>query len=157
MVEELNKYEVILTHDCLCLQVIRNERPDGIMLSFGGQTALNCGVKLYHAGVFEQYNVRVLGTPVVAIEETEDRKKFSEKMTEIGEMVAPCEAVDSVEQVHELSHLVWSCDCTTGWWDGSSGGGDDGGGCYDSENDKDDEDDGDNRRGNGDEVNIDQN
>lgn len=79
-------------------EVIRNERPDGIMLSFGGQTALNCGVKLYHAGVFEQYNVRVLGTPVVAIEETEDRKKFSEKMTEIGEKVAPCEAVDSVEQ-----------------------------------------------------------
>lgn len=99
------------------MQVIRNERPDGILLSFGGQTALNCGVKLYHAGVFEQYNVRVLGTPVAAIEETEDRKKFSEKMTEIGEQVAPCEAVDSVEQVHELWHLVSSCDCTADWCD----------------------------------------
>lgn len=94
---------------CAVGQVIRNERPDGILLSFGGQTALNCGVSLYKSGIFSQYNVRVLGTSVLAIEETEDRKKFSEKMQEIGEKVAPCEAVDSVEQVgRHLVGLVFS-------------------------------------------------
>src|SRR5512146_2474692 len=53
-------------------QVIKKERPDGILLSFGGQTALNCGVELFRSGVFEKYNVKVLGTPVRAIMDTED-------------------------------------------------------------------------------------
>ena len=81
------------------LQVIKNERPDGILLSFGGQTGLNCGVALCKQGVFEMYNVRVLGTPVESIEWTEDRKIFAEKMLEINEHVTPSEAAYSAEQV----------------------------------------------------------
>ncbi|CAL8318155.1 unnamed protein product [Merluccius merluccius] len=79
-------------------QVIKNERPDGILLTFGGQTALNCGVELTKLGVLEKYSVRVLGTPVSSIEMTEDRKVFVEKMEEINEHVAPSEAALSVEQ-----------------------------------------------------------
>ncbi|XP_030626460.1 multifunctional protein CAD isoform X2 [Chanos chanos] len=79
-------------------QVIKNERPDGVMLTFGGQTALNCGVELTKRGILEKYNVRVLGTPVASIEMTEDRKVFVEKMEEINEHVAPSEAALSVEQ-----------------------------------------------------------
>ncbi|NXG91374.1 PYR1 protein, partial [Stercorarius parasiticus] len=77
-------------------QVIRNERPDGVLLTFGGQTALNCGVELTKAGVLERYRVRVLGTPVASLEMTEDRKVFVEKMEEIGEHVAPSEAAACV-------------------------------------------------------------
>ncbi|XP_053565421.1 CAD protein isoform X2 [Bombina bombina] len=79
-------------------QVIKNERPDGVLLTFGGQTALNCGVELTKRGVLEKYNVRVLGTPVSSIEMTEDRKVFVEKMEEIEEHVAPSEAAFSLEQ-----------------------------------------------------------
>uniref|UniRef100_A0A667ZGX2 Multifunctional protein CAD n=1 Tax=Myripristis murdjan TaxID=586833 RepID=A0A667ZGX2_9TELE len=79
-------------------QVIKNERPDGVLLTFGGQTALNCGVELTKLGVLEKYKVRVLGTPVASIEMTEDRKIFVEKMEEINEHVAPSEAALSVEQ-----------------------------------------------------------
>lgn len=94
-------------------QVIRNERPDGVLLTFGGQTALNCGVELTKAGVLERYHVRVLGTPVASIEMTEDRKVFVEKMEEIGEHVAPSEAAASLEQVQE-----WD----GGWLWGRTGG-----------------------------------
>ncbi|NXG24771.1 PYR1 protein, partial [Grallaria varia] len=87
-------------------QVIRNERPDGVLLTFGGQTALNCGVELTKAGVLERYCVRVLGTPVTSIEMTEDRKVFVEKMEEIGEHVAPSEAAASLEQAQAAAeHL----------------------------------------------------
>ena len=79
--------------------MIKSERPDGILLTFGGQTALNCGVQLTNAGVLEEYNVRVLGTQVKSIEWTEDRKVFADKMEEINEHVAPSEAAYSVEQV----------------------------------------------------------
>uniref|UniRef100_A0A8C4S7Z4 Multifunctional protein CAD n=1 Tax=Erpetoichthys calabaricus TaxID=27687 RepID=A0A8C4S7Z4_ERPCA len=79
-------------------EVIKNERPDGILLAFGGQTALNCGVELTKKGVLKKYNVRVLGTPVAAIEMTEDRKVFVDKMEEINEHVAPSEAALSLEQ-----------------------------------------------------------
>ena len=65
-------------------RVIRKERPDGILLSFGGQTALNCGVELYNAGVLEKYGVEVLGTPVETIMDTEDRERFVERLDEIG-------------------------------------------------------------------------
>src|SRR3989338_11139515 len=58
-------------------QVIAKEKPDGILVTFGGQTALNCGVELHKRGVFEKYNVRVLGTPISAIIDTEDRKLFA--------------------------------------------------------------------------------
>ena len=64
-------------------KVIAREKPDGILLSFGGQTALNCGTELFRAGVFEKYNVRVLGTPVTAIMNTEDRELFVKKLDEI--------------------------------------------------------------------------
>lgn len=80
-------------------QVIRNERPDGVLLTFGGQTALNCGVELTKAGVLARYGVRVLGTPVETIELTEDRRAFASMMAEIGEHVAPSEAANSLEQV----------------------------------------------------------
>ncbi|KAM8953468.1 multifunctional protein CAD isoform 1-T1 [Pelodytes ibericus] len=90
-------YFLPLTHDYVT-QVIKNERPDGILLTFGGQTALNCGVELTKRGVLEKYQVRVLGTPVASIEMTEDRKVFVEKMEEIGEHVAPSEAAFSLEQ-----------------------------------------------------------
>src|SRR5262249_13102999 len=59
-------------------KIIAKERPDGILLSFGGQTALNCGIELYKGGVLENYNVRVLGTPISAIILTEDRQEFAE-------------------------------------------------------------------------------
>lgn len=79
--------------------MIKNERPDGVLLTFGGQTALNCGVELTKMGTLEKYKVKVLGTPVASIEMTEDRKIFVEKMEEINEHVAPSEAALSVEQV----------------------------------------------------------
>lgn len=65
-------------------EVIKKERPDGILLSFGGQTALNCGVELYQKGILEKYDVQVLGTPVQAIIDTEDREIFANKLHEIG-------------------------------------------------------------------------
>lgn len=83
----------------MTVKVIKNERPDGVLLAFGGQTALNCGVELNKNNILADYEVQVLGTPVASIEWTEDREVFAEKMREIGEKVAPCEAVYSVDQV----------------------------------------------------------
>jgi carbamoyl-phosphate synthase/aspartate carbamoyltransferase/dihydroorotase len=80
-------------------QVIESERPNGILLSFGGQTALNCGVKLQEEGVLEKYQLRILGTPVQSIINTEDRQIFSQKLSEIGEKCAPSEAAYSMEEV----------------------------------------------------------
>lgn len=79
-------------------RVIAKERPQGIMLAFGGQTALNCGVELQRAGILEKYGVRVLGTPVRAIEETEDRELFVKKLDEIGVKTIKSQAVESVEE-----------------------------------------------------------
>ncbi|XP_067841372.1 CAD protein [Heptranchias perlo] len=87
-------------------QVIMNERPDGILLTFGGQTALNCGVELRKRGVLEKYNVRVLGTPVSSIEMTEDRKIFVEKMAEINEYVVPSEAAFSLDQAQAAAERL---------------------------------------------------
>ena len=78
-------------------KVIRKERPDGIFLSFGGQTALNCGIKLYESGVLERYGVQVLGTPVQTIIDTEDRELFVRKLDEIGVKTIRSEACDSIE------------------------------------------------------------
>ena len=69
--------------------MIELERPDGILLNFGGQTALNCGIDLHKSNVLSDYGVRVLGTPVQVIINTEDRKIFAEKMQEVGYKVAP--------------------------------------------------------------------
>ena len=76
-------------------KVIEKERPDGIMLAFGGQTALNCGVALYKEGVLERYGVQVLGTPVQAIIDTEDRELFVEKLNEIDVKTIKSEAVEN--------------------------------------------------------------
>ncbi|ALD20624.1 carbamoyl-phosphate synthase (glutamine-hydrolyzing) large subunit [Hymenobacter sp. DG25A] len=78
-------------------EVIKKEQPDGILVAFGGQTALNCAVALYRAGVFEQYNVRVLGTPVQSIIDTEDRDIFKEKLAQIGVLSARSVAVTTLE------------------------------------------------------------
>lgn len=79
-------------------RVIQKERPDGILLSFGGQTALNCGVELYRSGVLEKYGVKVLGTPVQAIMDTEDRELFVEKLDEIDVKTIKSEACENIEQ-----------------------------------------------------------
>ena len=78
-------------------KVIEKERPDGILLSFGGQTALNCGVELFKSGVLERFNVSVLGTPVQAIMDTEDRELFVHKLDEINVKTIKSEAVNSVD------------------------------------------------------------
>ena len=84
-------------------RVIEKERPDGIMLAFGGQTALNCGVELYHNGVFEKYGVRVLGTPVQSIIDTEDREIFVDKLSEINVKTIASEACENTEQALEAA------------------------------------------------------
>ncbi len=84
-------------------RVIEKERPDGILLSFGGQTALNCGVALYKSGVFEKYNTQVLGTPVQAIIDTEDRELFVEKLNEIGVKTIKSEAVENIEDARRAA------------------------------------------------------
>ena len=84
--------------------VIEKERPDGILLSFGGQTALNCGVELYEKGVLEKYGVKVLGTPVQAIIDTEDRDLFVKRLDEIGVKTIKSEACSTVEEVQKAAH-----------------------------------------------------
>ena len=84
--------------------VIEKERPDGILLSFGGQTALNCGVELYRKGVFEKYGVKVLGTPVQAIIDTEDRDLFVKRLDEIGVKTIKSEACGTIEEVQKAAH-----------------------------------------------------
>ena len=83
--------------------IIRKERPDGILLSFGGQTALNCGVELFRSGVFEKYGVQVLGTPVQAIIDTEDRELFVKKLDEIGVKTIKSEACSSVGEARKAA------------------------------------------------------
>ncbi|MDR0714462.1 MAG: carbamoyl-phosphate synthase (glutamine-hydrolyzing) large subunit [Bacteroidales bacterium] len=78
-------------------KVIRREQPDGILLAFGGQTALNCGIALFKAGVFEKYNVRVLGTPIEAIMDTEDRERFVRRLDMIDIKTPRSIAVENVE------------------------------------------------------------
>ena len=87
-------------------KVIAKERPDGIMLAFGGQTALNCGVSLYKAGVFEKYNVQVLGTPVQAIIDTEDRELFVERLNEIDVKTIKSEAVENAEDARRAARQL---------------------------------------------------
>ncbi len=84
-------------------KVIQKEQPDGILLAFGGQTALNCGVALYKSGIFEKYNVRVLGTPVQAIMDTEDRELFVHKLDEIGVKTIKSEAVATAEDARRAA------------------------------------------------------
>ena len=87
-------------------RVIEKERPDGILLSFGGQTALNCGVELYKKGVLQKYGVEVLGTPVQAIIDTEDRDLFVKRLDEIGVKTIKSEACSTVEEVERAAHAL---------------------------------------------------
>ena len=84
-------------------RVIEKERPDGILLSFGGQTALNCGVELFKSGVLDKYNVQVLGTPVQAIIDTEDREIFVNKLNEIDVKTIKSEACETIEQARKAA------------------------------------------------------
>ena len=84
-------------------KVIRKERPERIMLAFGGQTALNCGVALYREGILEKYNVKVLGTPVQAIIDTEDRELFVDKLNEIDVKTIKSEAVENAEDARRAA------------------------------------------------------
>jgi carbamoyl-phosphate synthase large subunit len=87
-------------------KIIQKENPDGILLAFGGQTALNCGVELYENGIFEKYNIRVLGTPVEAIMETEDRERFSAKLHSINVKTPNSIAVTSAEEAINASKII---------------------------------------------------
>ena len=84
-------------------KVIEKERPDGILLAFGGQTALNCGVELYQSGVLEKYNVKVLGTPVQAIMDTEDRELFVKKLDEINVKTIKSQACDNIADARKAA------------------------------------------------------
>ena len=84
-------------------RIIEKERPDGILLSFGGQTALNCGVELYERGVLEKYGVKVLGTPVQAIIDTEDRDLFVKRLDEIGVKTIKSQACSTIDEVRQAA------------------------------------------------------
>ena len=85
-------------------KVIAKEKPQGILLAFGGQTALNCGVELQRSGILEKYNVKVLGTPVKAIEETEDRELFVKKLDEIGVKTIKSQAVNTIDEAISVAN-----------------------------------------------------
>jgi carbamoyl-phosphate synthase large subunit len=87
-------------------QVIKKERPDGILLGFGGQTALNCGVELERSGVLRRHRVRVLGTPVEAIVNTEDRERFVAKLREVDVDVPRSQAASSVQQALKVADKI---------------------------------------------------
>ncbi len=87
-------------------KVIEKERPDGILLAFGGQTALNCGVELYESGVLEKYSVKVLGTPVQAIVDTEDRELFVKKLDQIDIKTIKSEAVNNTEEALRVANAL---------------------------------------------------
>lgn len=84
-------------------KVIKKEQPDGILLAFGGQTALNCGVKLFQTAILEKYNVKVLGTPVQAIMDTEDRELFVQKLDQINVKTIKSVAVESIENARKAA------------------------------------------------------
>ncbi|MBO3270052.1 carbamoyl-phosphate synthase (glutamine-hydrolyzing) large subunit [Hymenobacter defluvii] len=91
-------------------EVIKKEQPDGILVAFGGQTALNCAVALYQGGIFEKYNVKVLGTPVQSIIDTEDRDIFKDKLDQIGVLIARSRAVttldDALKAAEEIGYPI---------------------------------------------------
>lgn len=87
-------------------EIIRKEKPDGILLGFGGQTALNTGVELYDKGILEKYNVKVLGTPVDTIKDTEDRSLFNEKVTEAELKSALSKTATNVEEAIEIANDI---------------------------------------------------
>ena len=86
--------------------VIKKERPDGIALSFGGQTALNCGVELFQRGILNEYGCQVMGTPVETIIKTEDRQLFNDKMDEISQPTANSIAVENLDDAVAAANQV---------------------------------------------------
>ncbi len=87
-------------------KVIKKERPDGIMLSFGGQTALNCGLALFAKGIFKKYNIEVLGSPISSIELTEDREKFAEHLRSIDIPVPPSGSATDLKQAKKIAEKI---------------------------------------------------
>lgn len=87
-------------------EIIKREKPDGIVVSMGGQTALNCAVEMYDAGIFEKYGVEVLGTPISVVKDTEDRQSFSDKLNEINEKIAESYAVNDLEDAVEAAKKI---------------------------------------------------
>lgn len=87
-------------------EIIKKEKPDGIVVSMGGQTALNCAVEMYQKGIFEKYNVEVLGTPIQVVIDTEDRQIFSDKMDEINEKTAQSFAVNTVDDALKAAKTI---------------------------------------------------
>lgn len=87
-------------------QIIKRERPDGILISMGGQTALNCGVELYNKGILKKYGVQVMGTPVETVIATEDRQIFNDKLKEIGEKIAPSKTAENVEMAMKVAKEI---------------------------------------------------
>ena len=89
-------------------EIFKKEQPDGILLAFGGQTALNCGTELYNKGILDKYNVKVLGTSVEAIMNTEDRDLFVKKLNEIGVKTPKSIAVESMEDAFKAAESISS-------------------------------------------------
>lgn len=87
-------------------EVIKREKPDGIIISMGGQTALNCAIKCWEQGMFEKYGVEVLGTQIPVIMNTEDRQLFSDRLNEINEKIAESYTATKVEQAVEHSKII---------------------------------------------------
>ena len=87
-------------------EIFKKEQPDGILLAFGGQTALNCGTELYNKGILDKYNVKVLGTSVEAIMNTEDRDLFVKKLNEIGVKTPKSIAVESMEDAFKAAESI---------------------------------------------------
>jgi carbamoyl-phosphate synthase large subunit len=87
-------------------EIIKKEKPDGILLGFGGQTGLNTGVELYDKGILEKYNVKVLGTPVETIKKTEDRNLFNRKVEEAGLKVAISKTAENVEEAVTIANEI---------------------------------------------------
>lgn len=91
-------------------EIIKKEQPDGIIISMGGQTALNCAVEMYRAGTFEKHGVEVLGTPVPVVIDTEDRQLFSDRLNEINEKIAESYTTDNVEEaVKHAAKVGYPC------------------------------------------------
>src|SRR5579883_1368034 len=87
-------------------KIIAKERPDGILLSFGGQTALNCGIELFRAGVLERYGVRILGTPITAIMLTEDRQAFAQHLHELGIPTPRSRSAETLAEAIEIGKEI---------------------------------------------------
>ena len=87
-------------------EVIKKEKPDGVVVSMGGQTALNCAVEMYESGIFEKYGVEVLGTPIDVVINTEDRQLFSDRLNEIDEKIAESYAVYNIEDAVDAANKI---------------------------------------------------